>query len=73
MQRAKMAKNEEQKIRLIMNIITPENKEKKFKELREYMFPDMVTKQEFEGKQWDINIHGLNDEKYREDILNVIV
>jgi len=31
-----MEKNEAQKIRLILNVITPENFEKKFRELRQF-------------------------------------
>jgi len=38
-----MEKNENQKIRLILNIITPDNYEKKFNELRAFLFEELKT------------------------------
>ena len=40
-EKAKGDKNVHQKIRLIVNIITPDNFEKKFEELRQYLFGDI--------------------------------
>jgi len=42
--KVKMEKNEAQKIRLILNVITPDNYEKKFKELRSFLFKDLRTR-----------------------------
>jgi hypothetical protein len=36
-----MVKNEEQKIRLILNVITPDNYDKKFAELRGFLFSNL--------------------------------
>jgi hypothetical protein len=44
--KATMAKNDAQKIRLILNVITPDNFEKKFKELRQFQFDDLKSKEE---------------------------
>lgn len=41
--KVKMEKNESQKIRLILNVITPDNFDKKFGELRKFLFGDMMT------------------------------
>jgi hypothetical protein len=38
LEQAKSEKNTHQKIRLIINIITPDNFDKKFEELRGYLF-----------------------------------
>jgi hypothetical protein len=39
-------KNNHQQIRLICNVITPDNFDKKFKELRKYIFGDLKTNEE---------------------------
>lgn len=69
------SKNEEQKIRLILNIITPDNFIKKFGELRGYLFPNLKTKSECkeEGIDFNEDEHKLVDEIVRTDILNTIV
>ena len=70
-----MAKNEGQKIRLILNVITPDNLDKKFKELRAFQFDDMMSKEECEEAKilYDEEVHKLTDEKIRADILETIV
>ena len=47
-QKAKMTleKNEAQKIKLILNVITPDNRTKKMNELRGFMFPNLMTQDE---------------------------
>jgi len=69
-----MEKNEAQKIRLILNVITPDNYDKKFKELRTFLFQDLRTREECEddGEQYDESAE-LDDEKVRMDILETIV
>lgn len=69
------SKNEEQKIRLILNIITPDNFVKKFGELRGFLFPGLKTKQECKEEEIEFNEeeHKLTDEIVRTDILNTIV
>jgi len=37
-----------QKIRLLLNVITPDNYYRKFAELREFLFPGMKTRAECE-------------------------
>lgn len=46
LQTAKQDKNVEQQIRLICNVIAPDNYEKKFEELRKHMFGDLKTSDE---------------------------
>jgi hypothetical protein len=55
-EKAKSDKNTQQKIRLIVNVITPDNFEKKFDELRGYMFGELKTPNE-EG--YDKEMHPL--------------
>ena len=69
-----MEKNESQKIRLILNVITPDNYEKKFKELRSFLFMDLKTKEECEDddEKYDEDT-ALGDDNMRTDILETIV
>lgn len=68
------SKNEEQKIRLILNIITPDNFDKKFGELRGYLFPNLKTRAECKDEEIEFTEeHKLVDEIVRTDILNTIV
>jgi len=69
-----MVKNESQKIRLILNVITPDNFAKKFKELRAYQFGELKTRNECEedGIEYDEKIHLLGD-NINKETLNVIV
>lgn len=57
-------KKDEQKIRLILNVISPDNFEKKLAELREYLFRDLKTPEECEAEQvtYDEEVHKLTDE-----------
>lgn len=69
-----MEKNESQKIRLILNIITPDNYDKKFLELRSFLFMDRKTREECEDEEekYDETTE-LDDETIRRDILETIV
>lgn len=69
------SKNEEQKIRLILNIITPDNFIKKFGELRGFLFPGLKTRTECKEEEIEFNEeeHKLHDDIVRTDILNTIV
>lgn len=68
-------KNAAQKIKLILNVITPDNFDKKFGEIRGYLFEEHMTQKEcFEKEiEYDPELHKLNDENMNEDILNIIV
>jgi len=44
-----------QKIRLILNVIAPDNVDKKFKELRDYLFPGLKTRNECFEEEIDYN------------------
>jgi len=59
---------------LNLNVITPDNFEKKFKELRQHLFPDLKSKDEadLEGEDWD-ETKKLTDENINIDILTLIV
>lgn len=67
-------KNEEQKIRLILNVITPENYDKKFSELRGFLFGNRKTEEECreDGEKYDES-QKLTDETIRKEILRIIV
>lgn len=70
-EKAKGDKNTQQKIRLIVNVITPDNFEKKFEELRGYMFGELKTQNE-EG--YDKDLHPtLTDENLSEENLQMVV
>lgn len=73
-QKATMQKSVAQQIRLNLNVITPDNFEKKFKELRQHLFPDLKSKDEadLEGEDWD-ETKKLTDENINIDILTLIV
>lgn len=61
-QKAKQEKSKEQEIKLILNVIAPDNFEKKFSELRQIMFGDQPTKDEkgyVEGRETTINQENL--------------
>lgn len=74
-------KNDLQKIRLILNVIAPDNKEKKFGELRQHLFKGLKTKDECadEGIDYDESVHklveGTNsiDEEILESIVSNII
>ena len=69
-----MEKNEAQKIRLILNVITPENFEKKFRELRQFQFDGLKTREECQDEGIDYSEEfKLTAEKVRQDILETIV
>ena len=59
----KIDKNETQKIKLIMNIIAPDNFEKKFGELRGFLFKGLKTEDECEdlGIEYNEDEHKLKD------------
>lgn len=60
-------KNTLQKIRLIVNLLTPDNLDKKFGELRGYMFGSLKQPEE-EGYDKEIDImaeNGMNDENLK--------
>jgi hypothetical protein len=60
----------QQKIRLIVNVLTPDNMDKKFAELRELIFGDLKFKDE-EG--YDPNKHALLAGQLNEDNMNITV
>jgi len=64
-----------QKIALILNIISPENAVKKMKELRQFLFPDYKTKDEtFEEEiEYNEEEHKLTDENLDATTLEHIV
>ena len=72
--KATAEKNEKQKIKLILNVITPDIYEKKFKELREFMFQDLKGRDECEKDkiEYDSNLK-LTDESINNEILLTIV
>jgi len=74
-EKVNQSKNEEQKIRLILNIITPDNYAKKFGELRGFLFPSLKKRDECKEEEieFDEEEHKLTDEIVRTDILNTIV
>mgnify|MGYP001407960232 CR=1 FL=1 len=66
-------KTEIQKIRLILNIIAPDNKDKKMAELRTFLFKGLKTKEECEeeGIEFDEKEHKLveGSNQIDEDVL----
>lgn len=73
-EKVKLAKNEEQQIRLILNVITPDNYDKKFRELRQFLFGDLRSPQEMEddGEKWNEE-NTLNEENFNTEVLQIIV
>jgi methionine synthase I (cobalamin-dependent) len=75
--KVQQSKNATQKIKLILNVIAPDNYTKKFKELREYLFGDKKSENEFfdEGTEESYNrdLHALKDEDIDSDLLETIV
>lgn len=75
-EKVNMAKNEEQRIRLILNIITPDNYDRKLAELRGFLFGDLKTEEECleagDADAW-ANQEKLSQDNIREDILLTIV
>jgi len=70
-EKAKSDKNTLQKIRLIVNVITPDNFEKKFEELRGYMFGELKAPNE-DG--YNKELHPvLTDENLSEENLQLVV
>ena len=65
----------EQKIRLNLNVIAPDNFEKKFNELRGYMFGGFKSSEECEDEGLDYNEdeHKLHEENLNNHILEVVV
>ena len=58
-----------------MNIITPDNKKKKFGELKSYLFADFKTRKECFDEEIDFNedVHLLKDSNINMEILRVVV
>ena len=56
-------KNDTQKIKLILNVIAPDNFQKKFGELRGYLFKGLKSEEECddEGIQYEEEIHKLTE------------
>ena len=70
-EKAKGDNNILQKIRLIVNVILPENFDKKFEELRGYTFGDLKTPNE---TGYDKELHPtLTDENLSEENLQIVV
>jgi len=72
---AKKDKNENQKIRLILNIIAPDNYVRKFAELRSYLFPNLKKRDECEEEKvdYDEETHKLKEGCMNEEILKTMV
>lgn len=72
---AKKAGKTENKIKLILNLLSPDNFEKKINELREIVFPGLRTKTEcFEEEvEYSEDTHLLTDDNLDEDILQIVV
>jgi len=60
---------------LILNVITPDNKKKKFDELITYLFLDFRTREQCfsEEVEYDEEVHLLTDENIHMDILKTVV
>lgn len=58
-----------------LNLLSPDNFDKKLNELRELLFPDFKTRNEcFENEEnYDEETHQLTDEKLNEDTLQIAV
>lgn len=69
--KVQMEKNEAQKIRLILNVITPDNYDKKFKELRTYVFGDFKTHEECKAQK--IQFDPMESEDIQRDLLETVV
>ena len=70
-----MSKNVEQKIRLIMNVISPDNFDKKLNELRGFMFEGFKTKEECEDEdiEYVLAEHQLHEENLNLKMLEMVV
>lgn len=68
-------KNTEQKIRLILNVISPDNMDKKLDELRGYLMPGFKSKAECKaaGETFNEATHKLTNENLDEDMVSVAV
>lgn len=68
--KCQMVKNEGQQIRLILNVITPDNYDKKFGELRKFLFGESRTAEEVsdDGGKWTESM-ALKEEDIKEDLL----
>jgi hypothetical protein len=73
----KSDKNDTQKIKLILNVIAPDNFEKKFGELRGFLFKGLKTKEECEEEEIEYieDIHKLKEDSDQLDqnVLDTIV
>lgn len=59
---------------MILNVITPDNFQKKFGELRDFLFPNLLSRTEAEEKGVEFEEEmKLTDDNIRNDILNLIV
>ncbi|TNV85454.1 hypothetical protein FGO68_gene13109 [Halteria grandinella] len=67
--KTKLDKNLEQKIRLIVNVITPDNFDKKFEELREYMFGKVKLSDE---PGYNAEVDKWNADDYVENMIVVV-
>lgn len=63
------------KIKLILNLLSPDNFEKKIRELRDMVFPENKTRAECfeEDIEFDKDKHLLTDENLDEDVLQFVV
>jgi len=63
-EKVSQSKNEVQKIRLNLNLITPENYDKKFGELRNFLFGEILTQEEAldADQKWEELGDNVNDE-----------
>jgi len=68
-------RNATQKIKLILNVIAPDNYDKKFGELRSYLFGELKSREECmaEGIDFDEEEHKLQENEINRDVLEVIV
>jgi len=68
-------KMKSKKIRLILNIIAPDNYVKKFGEIRGYLFPKLKKRDECEEEKidYDEEVHKLKEGCINEEILKTIV
>jgi hypothetical protein len=70
LEKAKSDKNTQQKIRLIVNVITPDNFERKFVELRGFMFGDRKLPHE-EG--YNVDVDKLAEGTLSDENMNIVV
>lgn len=68
-------KNDAQQVKLILNVIAPDNCKKKFQELRDILFPDLKTRTECFNSEvdYDRNSHLLPVGVINSEILDIIV